>query len=161
MPTELYEILNKYKTIIMEQIKTHVLRTGEVRVSPYLPFGGDNCNLLKASGITTPRKKWLWLPVYSYLIEHPKGLVLFDTGWHREMSPQGVFDKKAQIRSLGSWFLYQVNQGRIAAGERGARVIEIEAQCYATGFYKKTGFEECSREFMPDGIPHVRMKLEL
>ena len=101
----------------MEQIKIHVLRTGEVRVSPYLPFGGDNCNLLKASGITTPRKKWLWLPVYSYQIEHPKGLVLFDTGWHREMSPQGVFDKKAQIRSLGSWFLYQVNQGRIAAGE--------------------------------------------
>lgn len=111
----------------MEQIKIHVLRTGEVRVSPYLPFGGDNCNLLKASGITTPRKKWLWLPVYSYLIEHPKGLVLFDTGWHREMSPQGVFDKKTQIRSLGSWFLYQVNQGRIAAGE--AINEQLEAMC--------------------------------
>jgi hypothetical protein len=30
------------------------------------------------------------------------------------MSPEGVFDKKAQIKSLGSWFLYQINQGRIA-----------------------------------------------
>ena len=30
------------------------MHTGEVRVSPYLPFGGDNCNLLKASGMTTP-----------------------------------------------------------------------------------------------------------
>lgn len=98
-------------------MKIHVLRTGEVRVSPYLPFGGDDCSLLKASGITTPKSQWIWLPVFSFLIEHPKGLILFDTGWHREMSPLGVYDKKAQIRSLGSWFLYQINQGRIAPGE--------------------------------------------
>ncbi|MBQ6683280.1 MAG: N-acyl homoserine lactonase family protein [Bacteroidales bacterium] len=101
----------------MDKIKIHVLRTGEVRVSPYLPFGGDNCSLLKASGITTPKSQWLWLPVFCFLIEHPKGLLLFDTGWHRDMSPNGVFDKKAQIHSLGSWMLYQVNQGLIAPGE--------------------------------------------
>lgn len=29
-------------------MKIHVLHTGEIRVSPYLPVGGDNCNLLKA-----------------------------------------------------------------------------------------------------------------
>ena len=102
---------------MMNTIKIHVLRTGEVRVSPYLPFGGDDCSLLNASGMTTPKSKWIWLPVFSFLIEHPKGLILFDTGWHREMSPEGVYDKKAQIRSLGSWFLYQINQGRIARGE--------------------------------------------
>lgn len=28
-----------------------------------------------------------------------------------------MFDKRAQIKSLGSWFLYQINQGRIAEGE--------------------------------------------
>ena len=39
------------------------MHTGEVSVSPYLPFGGDNCNLLKASGMTTPKKDWIWLPV--------------------------------------------------------------------------------------------------
>ena len=100
-----------------KNIKIHILKTGEVRVSPYLPFGGDNCSLLKASGITTPKSKWLWLPVFCFLIEHPKGLILFDTGWHREMSPDGVYDKQAQIKSLGSWFLYQINQGRIANGE--------------------------------------------
>ena len=55
--------------------------------------------------------------MFSFLIEHPKGLILFDTGWHREMSPDGVYDKRAQIKSLGSWFLYQINQGRIAKGE--------------------------------------------
>ena len=101
----------------IEKIKIHVLRTGEVRVSPYLPFGGDNCSIIKASGITTPKSKWIWLPVFSFLIEHPKGMILFDTGWHRDMSPNGVFDKKAQIKSLGSFLLYQINQGRIAPGE--------------------------------------------
>lgn len=101
----------------MEKIKVHVLRTGEVRVSPYLPFGGDNCNIIKASGITTPKSKWLWLPVFSFYIELPDKKILFDTGWNREMSPDGIFDKKAQIRSLGSRILYLVNQGRIAKGE--------------------------------------------
>ena len=48
----------------MDKIKIHVLRTGEVRVSPCLPFGGDDCSLLKASGITTPKSKWIWLPVF-------------------------------------------------------------------------------------------------
>ena len=43
----------------MDKIKIHVLRTGEVRVSPYLPFGGDDCSLLKASGMTTPKSKWI------------------------------------------------------------------------------------------------------
>lgn len=77
-------------------IKIHVFHTGEVRVSPYLPFGGDHCNLLKASGITTPKDDWIWLPVSVYLIQHPKGLILVDTGWHRDMSP----DKKKQRQSL-------------------------------------------------------------
>ena len=33
----------------MEKIKIHVLRTGEVSVSPYLPFGGDDCSIIKAT----------------------------------------------------------------------------------------------------------------
>ena len=98
-------------------MKIHVLHTGEVRVSPFLPFGGDNCNLLKASGMTTPKEEWIWLPVSVYLIEHPKGLILVDTGWHRDMSPEGVYDKAAQIKSLGSRILYNVNQGQIPLGE--------------------------------------------
>ena len=39
--------------------------------------------------------------------------------------------------------------------------ILIEAQCYATGFYEQAGFRICSGEFLEDGIPHVRMALEL
>lgn len=40
----------------MDKIKIHVLRTGEVRVSPYLPFGGDDCSIIKASGTTLDKK---------------------------------------------------------------------------------------------------------
>lgn len=89
-------------------------------MSPALPFGG-NCNIIKASGITTPKSKWLWLPVSCYLVEHPKGRILVDCGWHRDMSPDGVYDKQAQIRSLGSRLLYHINQGIV---ERGAAVNE-------------------------------------
>lgn len=104
----------------MGKIKNHVLHTGRVRVSPALPFGGD-CNIIKASGLTTPKSKWLWLPVSSYLIEHPKGRILVDCDWHRDMSPDGVYDKEAQIKSLGSRILYNINQGVI---ERGAAIDE-------------------------------------
>lgn len=101
-------------------IKIHILHTGKVRVSPALPFGGD-CGIIKASGITTPKKKWLWLPVSSYLIEHPKGKILVDCGWNRDMSPNGLYDRKAQIRSLGSRLLYNINQGVV---EEAAAVDE-------------------------------------
>lgn len=37
------------------------------------------------------------------------------------MSPNGVFDRRAQIRSLGSLPLYMTNQGRI---EKGAAINE-------------------------------------
>ena len=119
----------------MSNIKIHVLHTGAVCVAPDLPFGGDHCNAIKASGIFQPRKNRLWLPVSAYLIEHPKGMFLVDTGWARAMSPNGEFDKKAQIKSLGSVVLYEVNQGQIPLGEcvdeqlaaMGMRTSDIDA----------------------------------
>lgn len=101
----------------MESIKISIFHCGEVCVSPYLPFGGDHCNILKASGLTTRKKDRLWLPVSAYFIDHPKGKILVDTGWHRNMSPEGVWDRKAQIASLGSFPLYFVNQGKLGKGQ--------------------------------------------
>ncbi len=98
-------------------MKIRIFHTGKVCVSPYLPFGGDDCGIIKAAGLTTPKRDWLWLPVSAYLIEHPKGRILVDTGWNRDMSPNGVFDKAAQIRSLGSLPLYMTNQGVVGKGE--------------------------------------------
>lgn len=104
-------------------IKIHVLHTGKVCVSRDLPFGGDDCNMIKASGIFQKSDKRLWLPVSVYLIEHPKGQILVDTGWHRNMSPNGKFDRKAQIKSLGSLILYKTNQGVVGPGETAAEQL--------------------------------------
>lgn len=101
----------------MSNIKIHIFHTGKVCIAPELAFGGDHCSKIKAAGIFTPENSRIWAPVSAYLIEHPKGKFLIDTGWGRSMSPSGVFDKKAQIKSLGSPLLYRVNQGVVPLGE--------------------------------------------
>lgn len=101
----------------MTQIKIHVLHTGSVFVSPAVPFGGEHCSTLKASGLLLPKSKRIWIPVSIYLIEHPKGLILLDTGWSRAMSPNGELDKAGQIKEMGSRLLYHVNQGVVPVGE--------------------------------------------
>ena len=98
-------------------MKIHVFHTGEVCVAPELPFGGEHCNLIKASGVFSSKGKRLWLPVSAYLIQCEHGNILFDCGWHRDMSPNGIVDKKAQVHSSGSLALYATNQGRIEKGQ--------------------------------------------
>lgn len=101
----------------MSEIKIHILHTGKVCVARALPFGGDDCNIIKASGLLDKKEDRLWLPVSAYLIESPHGLILFDCGWHRHMSPKGTEDKQAQIKSLGSKLMYKINQGVVPIGE--------------------------------------------
>lgn len=43
----------------------------------------------------------------------------------------------------------------------GADRIYLEAQTYARGLYEKQGFRQSSKEFLEDGIPHIKMMLEL
>lgn len=105
----------------MAKVRIHVFHTGEVCVAPELPFGGEHCSIIKASGIFAKESERLWLPVSAYLIECSHGKILFDCGWHRDMSPDGVFNKKAQVKSLGSLPLYMSNQGKV---EKGAAIDE-------------------------------------
>ena len=46
---------------------------------------------------------------------------------------------------------------RAAREHFGAKVIDIEAQEYAKGFYEQVGFRQTSEPFMLDGIPHIKM----
>lgn len=51
-----------------------------------------------------------------------------------------------------------MREGIAAARECfGAKVIEIEAQEYAKGFYEQVGFRQSSEPFLLDGILHIRM----
>ena len=43
----------------------------------------------------------------------------------------------------------------------GAKLIDIEAQEYAKGFYESVGFKQSSGTFMLDGIPHIKMSLTI
>ncbi|MBO7110981.1 MAG: GNAT family N-acetyltransferase [Bacteroidaceae bacterium] len=38
-----------------------------------------------------------------------------------------------------------------------AKVIDLDAQEYARGFYEKVGFRQSSQPFMLDGISHIKM----
>lgn len=49
----------------------------------------------------------------------------------------------------------------IAREQLGAQFITLEAQTYARRLYEKAGFRQVSEEFLEDGIPHIRMQLEL
>lgn len=53
---------------------------------------------MNRTGAFRGKKHQLTLPVSVYLIEHPKGLILIDTGWHTE-------NRKHQFRNLSfQWF---------------------------------------------------------
>ena len=60
-------------------IRVHIFHTGSVRVDDAIPHGSKNP--LAVTGIFRGEDKKRILPVSCYLIEHPKGRILIDTGW--------------------------------------------------------------------------------
>ena len=100
----------------MENIKISVIHTGTVCVDPALPFKSNSKNPIAFTGFGRNPQNRLWLPVSTYLIDHPKGLILFDTGWHREVSPDGNYNRRAQIKHM---YLrhYLLNQAKLPKGK--------------------------------------------
>lgn len=95
-------------------IKIHHMHCGRVKVDIALPFrqttGIARINpAFAAIGLFRSPKHQVTLPVSSFLIEHPKGLVLLDTGWHTDM-------RIDQIKHLGR-FHYKINKGSLPNGE--------------------------------------------
>lgn len=68
-----------------ENIKIHILKCGEVGVDPAVPFRDVSKNPIAYTGIGRSKKLRIWLPVTAYLIEHPKGKILIDTGWNTDV----------------------------------------------------------------------------
>lgn len=83
-----------------KHIRIYPLRCGSIRVSPKMAYGGE----LGLRGVVEmalcPDRARVELPVFAFLIEHPRGRLLFDCGWCREISPDGRYDVKAVRRIL-------------------------------------------------------------
>lgn len=94
-------------TPVTNSIKIHVWHTGLVRVDRALPFHGFDRNPLAFTGLFRSAKNQVTLPVSSYLIEHPRGLVLIDTGWNTTI-------RRSNWHELG--LQMQINQGYLPAG---------------------------------------------
>lgn len=100
------------------------------------------------------------------------------TAWHLWLEDEGGI--AAYLRLLPGEAPYELSIGRVVtvrrgqglgrriltegiafAEKEGARAVTLAAQTYARGFYEKAGFRAVSDEFLEDGIPHIRMRLEL
>ena len=84
-------------------MKIHTLHCGYIRVADCIPSGGTNMALDLGRAVSAPDSRRVTLPVCAYLIEHKTGLYLVDTGWCRDISPDGVYSKKAAESVLPSY----------------------------------------------------------
>lgn len=83
-------------------MKIHILQCGEISVAPGVISRGRGGNMGVASQLLASGARRVTRPVFAYLIEHPRGLILVDTGWAREVSPQGVYDASAARAALSA-----------------------------------------------------------
>lgn len=104
---------------MVQSIKVHILHTGTVIVDEALPFYHKNERPLAWSGLFRSKSHKLSLPVSTYLIEHPKGLVLIDTGWNS-------INRTHQIKNLS--FQYPANKAVLPEGQA------IDEQLHHLGF---------------------------
>ena len=90
--------------------------------------------------------------IQAYLRVLPKG-VRYD-----EASIGRVISVKRRC-GFATWLL---KEAILVAKEKfGAKTLVISSQKYAIPVYEKVGFAQCSGEYMEDGIPHVRMSLDI
>ncbi|QQK77031.1 N-acyl homoserine lactonase family protein [Salicibibacter cibarius] len=66
-------------------MKIHILHTGEVLIDRALAYKESTLHPMPFTGWFRGKSKSLWAPVSIYLIEHSKGYILVDTGWHEDI----------------------------------------------------------------------------
>lgn len=120
------EKFKKILEVIHMSVKIKIFHTGKVFVSPALPFKDKikNPNPFQLSLLSSyGRKNRIWLPVSAYLVEIKNLKILIDTGWHREISPNGKYDRLAQVKHLGVGH-FLINQGVLPLGESITEQLE-------------------------------------
>ncbi|MGN0708853.1 MAG: N-acyl homoserine lactonase family protein [Anaerovoracaceae bacterium] len=90
-------------------IRVHVLPCGGTIVDEALPFSDKSRDPLAFTGIFRGKKHKRCVPVKAYLIEHPKGLILVDTGWDDAI--------RKNARAYEGFFNYFASPGFLPEGE--------------------------------------------
>lgn len=102
-------------------IRINLLRCGNIELSREAVFGGRRSFSSVLRQAAAPSSERLLLPCFCYLIEHPRGLILVDTGVGRVFSPNGAYDASAARSLLGvpfsSYLRPSVREGQ-SVGER-------------------------------------------
>lgn len=66
-------------------VAVRTVHTGSVYIDRALAFRESTLHPVPYTGWFRANSKKLWVPVSAYLIDHPDGLVLVDTGWHADV----------------------------------------------------------------------------
>lgn len=90
--------------------------------------------------------------IIAYARVLPKGLTFPNESIGRVLSVK---------RRMGFASLIVSEAIKVAKEKLKAKKITIEAQVYARKLYEKLGFKQRSEEFLEDGIPHIKMELDL
>ncbi|MBP2079131.1 N-acyl homoserine lactonase family protein [Oceanobacillus polygoni] len=104
-------------------MKIHILHTGKVLIYRSLAYKERGLHPAPYTGWLRRKENKMWVPVSSYLIEHPKGLILVDTGWNEDM-------RLNQRKHLGN-FAYSMYKGELPEGK------SIAEQLYSLGVSSK------------------------
>lgn len=78
----------------MSKISIHVIQTGFITVNRTVTTQTKSLNPLTKLGFISCKKNRKQYPIACFLIEHPKGLILVDTGWHKRV-------RKEEHKELG------------------------------------------------------------
>ena len=90
-------------------VTVQVLHTGTVTIDRALAYRESTIHPLPYTGWLRPRSARIDVPVSAYLLEHPSGPVLVDTGWHTDM-------RTDQRRHLG-WLASSMYSGDLPPGQ--------------------------------------------
>ncbi|WP_313579868.1 N-acyl homoserine lactonase family protein [Chishuiella sp.] len=90
-------------------IKVHVLHCGSVGIDDATTHKEKTYHPAPYTGILRSKKHQIIVPVSAYLIEHPKGLVLIDTGWDSIV--------RTKAREYQGWIHYKVSKPYLPKGQ--------------------------------------------
>jgi len=111
-------------------ITIRVLHCGSISLAPEAVYGGSAGIAGSVKQSLCHKNERITLPCSVYLIEHPKGRILVDTGLCRYVSPNGQYSRSSAVKEftplLESFYHPQVAAGMASVERLGAMGLSPE-----------------------------------